>query len=166
MYGGEIYGGAAGGAGNILLTGKMNMTGGKIYGGSGSFGYNIYTAESVINFTGGEIVGGVELGGNTTLNVSGNPKLCNGEGYNLAPGGNKVVVNGALNVGETPNIKVLTSLDNVFAIGSGVELNESNMSFFGSDTADTVIAIKDGGFAVILPEPVPTNEEETELVEE
>ena len=166
VYGGEIYGGAAGGAGNILLTGKMNMTGGKIYGGSGSFGYNIYTAESVINFTGGEIVGGVELGGNTTLNVSGNPKLCNGEGYNLAPGGNKVVVNGALNVGETPNIKVLTSLDNVFAIGNGVELNESNMGFFGSDTADTVIAMKDGGFAVILPEPVPTNEEETELVEE
>ena len=155
IHGGEIYGGAAGGAGNILLTGKLNMTGGKIYGGSGSFGYNLYTAESVINFTGGEIVGGVELGGNTKLYVSGNPKLCNGEGYNLAPGGNQVIVNGALTLGETPNIKVLTTVGSVFAIGDGVELNESNMGFFGSDTADTVIAMKDGGFAVIQPESEP-----------
>ena len=151
IHGGEIYGGAAGGAGNILLTGKLNMTGGKIYGGSGSFGYNLYTAESVINFTGGEIVGGVELGGNTTLKVSGDPKLNAGAGYNLAPGGNVIVVNGALNVGETPNIKVLASAGTVFAMGDGVELNESNIGFFGSDSADTVVAMKDGGFAVILP---------------
>ena len=34
------------------------------------------------------------------------------------------------------------------------ELNESNIGFFGSDVADTVIAMKDGGFAVILPEAV------------
>ena len=126
------------------------MTGGKIYGGSGSFGYNVYTYDATINFTGGEIVGGVELTGNTTMNVSGDPKLCNGAGYNLALGGNKITVNGALNVGETPNIKVLTSTDSVFALGSGVELNESNIGFFGSDTAGTEIAMKDGGFAVIL----------------
>ena len=93
----------------------------------------------------------MELGGNTTLKVSGDPKLNAGAGYILAPGGNVIVVNGALNVGETPNIKVLASAGTVFAMGDGVELNESNIGFFGSDSADTVVAMKDGGFAVILP---------------
>ena len=81
IAGGEVKGGSVGSGGSVYVAaGKLNISGGKISGGqAANYGDDIFVSNdaAIVNISGGEVAGQIQISSAATVTISGAPKIAN-----------------------------------------------------------------------------------------